>query len=196
MAKWQKFDLKIPKSLGSAERQAIAEDVIDFIIERTRSGFDVNWKRFPSYSKDYKKSLDFKLAGKKSKPVNLTLSGELLDSIKVLDNKPGKITIGFDRNDNELNAKAEGNQLGTYGNLEPIPGKARKFLGIAEEDFKKILKKYQTSDGLEKAKEALAASFIAKEIVGEEPINVDAIIERFASSTKSSTEFLEFKLKK
>jgi hypothetical protein len=141
MAKWQRFALEIPKEYTPVEREAIANEIIEFIIERTREKKkDKNNKSFPSYSKKYKESLDFKIAGK-SGSVDLTLSGEMLDSLELISHKNGKLIIGYDKSDTELNGKVEGNILGSYGG-KPSDKKARDFLGIAENDLNKILKKF------------------------------------------------------
>lgn len=95
-------------------------------------------------------SLDFKIAGK-SKNVDLTLSGEMLQSIQLLNHKKGEITIGFDRGDKENNDKATGHITGFYGRSKVQ--KVRDFLGITETDFKrKILSKYPIDDDEEREK--------------------------------------------
>ena len=130
------------------QRQAIALEVIDFIVERSKKGYDKNGKKFipaSGYSASYANSQDFKNAGKSKGKINLTLSGEMLNSIEHLKDKAGEITIGFDKSDDELNGKAEGNILGSYGG-DPNPKKARDFLGIQEKDLNKILKNYVSDD--------------------------------------------------
>lgn len=122
----------------------MADDVIEFIKRRTESGTGVRNGRnysFPGYSKGYVKSLDFQNAGKSRGDVNLTLSGDMLAAIELLKDKPGEIVIGFEAGTDE-NARAEGNQLGTYGTKTPNPRKARAFLGIADSDLKRLLKAY------------------------------------------------------
>ena len=107
------------------------------IVERTDKGRDKDGIRFVKYEKAYEDSLDFKLAGKG--PVNLQLSGDMLAALKPLKMTKNWIEVGFDRGSEE-NAKADGNIRGTYGQKSPIPGKARDFLGITEEELIKILK--------------------------------------------------------
>lgn len=67
----------------------------------------------------------------------------MLNSIELLGSKSGEITIGFDKSDKELNGKAEGNILGTYGKDKPDRNKARDFLGIESGALKKILSNYK-----------------------------------------------------
>lgn len=126
---WIKEKFVIPKTIKPRDRVKIAEIVIDHIISRSLSGLDKNNKKFPPYSKTY---ADRKNVG--IGDVDLTLSGELLESIKLLNHKAGEITIGFDKGDKELNGKAEGNILGSYGR-EPNKKKARDFLGIPNDEL-------------------------------------------------------------
>lgn len=93
-------------------------------------------KQFPSYSAAYAKR-------KGSTSVDLTLSADMFAALKVLSTDPRSILIGFENGSDE-NAKAEGNQRGTYGQKTPIPGKARPFLGISRSDLETILDKYDT----------------------------------------------------
>lgn len=140
-AKWQKVNITIPDHLGPDEREAVAAEVLDFIRERTqKKNKDKNNKDLPAYSKEYVKSLDFKIAGKSKGNVNLTLSGDMLGAMGLLSHKRGKITIGFENGTPE-NARADGNIRGTYGQSKPV-APPRDFLGIAPEDLQKILKQY------------------------------------------------------
>lgn len=147
MAEQQKFTAKIPKKYSEEERVAIGLEIIDFIIDRTQKGKDKKGKDFSGpagkYSKSYMKSFDYKMAGK-GKKVNLTLSGEMLNALTILETAEGEITIGIPEDDDFNNAKAEGNIKGTYGKSKPIPGKKRDFLGISSDDLKAITSKYPT----------------------------------------------------
>ncbi len=146
-AKHQKIKIKIPKEYSPVFREAIAVEVIQFIQKRTQKGLDKNDKPFVPYSKGYKKSIDFKIAGKSSK-VDLVLSGDMLASINLLKQSKGELEIGFKRGTEE-NAKADGNIRGTYGQSKST-GKRRDFLGISREDLKKILSKYDAKDPKDK----------------------------------------------
>ena len=132
--KQQKFTLDLPDGYTKRERDAIATEVIDFIINRTQQGHkDKNNKSFKPYSKEYKSSLDFKIGKGGSTKVNLTMTEEMLNEIKVIKNAAGKVDIGFDGRRSKLNGKVEGNILGTYGQKKST-GKARDFLGITKKD--------------------------------------------------------------
>jgi hypothetical protein len=144
--KHQKLTIQIPKAYSKSERELIGLDIIDKIVSRTQSGIDKNGSRFLGYSKSYIDSLDFKVSGKSRGSVNLTLSGDMLASLKVLnDKKAGSITIGFDKGSEE-NARADGNIRGTYGSSRASASKARDFLGIQSKDLKEILSNFQPGD--------------------------------------------------
>lgn len=148
MATPPKVTIEIPKTIKREDLDDLGHDIVEFIRQRTESGIGVTEsdnstgysnKSFPGYSTPYKKSLQFKIAGKSNK-VNLTLTGDMLAELDVLKSKPGAITIGYERGENA--DKAEGNILGSYGG-DPNPRKARNFLGISPSDLKKILAKYE-----------------------------------------------------
>lgn len=142
---WQRVNIKIRKDLGPRQRQAVGLEIIEHIKKRTSKGLDKSgnpWKgKAGTYSKSYKKSLDFKVAGK-SNIVNLELSSEMLNSMKVISHRKGELLIGYDKSNKELNGKVEGNRKGTYGRSSPIRGKARDFLGIERKKLTEIQNRY------------------------------------------------------
>ena len=148
-AEQQKLAIPVPPGLNADERFAIGDAVIDFIIDRTEKGKMANGRPFKKYSKEYIKSLEFEIAGKKKTPVNLTLSGDMLAAIQVLRNKRNEVVIGF-RKGSEENAKAEGNQTGSYGQPSPQPKFARPFLDIAKKHLAAIIK--ETANDIPNAK--------------------------------------------
>jgi hypothetical protein len=134
--------IKIKNDFDEKTLQLIGEDIVNFIIDRTRKkGLDKNNDPLPApYSNDYAKSLDFKIAGKSKNKVDLTLTGEMLDLLNVINVSSDKIEIGYEEDD-EFIGKVEGNIKGSYGG-SPRKSLARDFLGIHEDDLKKILKRY------------------------------------------------------
>jgi len=137
---WQRTRIVLPERYSKQDRQAIASEIIDHIRERSQSGVGINPdtgrnKRFVRYSKEYAK---FK--GVSRSDVDLTLSDTMLRDMRLLSDKPDSLLIGF-QNGTESNAKAEGNQIGSYGR-SPDPSKARPFLGITQADLRRILEKY------------------------------------------------------
>lgn len=143
-ARHQKVTIKIPRELDDDARAQLADDIIEYMRRRTEKGLDKNNDRFPSYSKAYINSLEFKIGGKSPSKVNLTLSGDMLAALTLLEDAPGKLVIGFEKGSTE-NARADGNIRGTYGNDSPIKGGkyARDFLGIAADDLEQILGVYE-----------------------------------------------------
>ena len=166
---WTSRKFNVSKKYTEDERQAIAFEIISYIQDRTKNGKGKDNKKWAGragkYTKDYKKSLDFKNAGKSSK-VNLTLSGDMLDSIDLLEDVNGQITIGIDKDDPD-HGKAEGNIRGSYGKPKGSKAKARDFLGVSKSEIQNILKNFPLKDD-EKREESvenfLAASKAAKEL--------------------------------
>lgn len=112
-----------------ALREAIGQAIIDKIIERTKSGVDINGKLFKGYSKVYVKSDEFKAFGKSKDEVNLTLSGAMLDTMDIISQDGNKITIGWD--DDEEIAKAYNHNVGDTVSK-------RQFFGLKPKDVKQI----------------------------------------------------------
>jgi hypothetical protein len=168
----QKFKVKIPKEYNPSERLALATEIIDHIIERTKSGKDKRDKDFKGeYSDSYAKSLEFKLGRKSKENINLTLSGEMLNALTLLNHSSGELTIGIPKDDEVNNAKAEGNIKGTYGQKKPIKGKKRDFMGISKTALDDITEKYPTEKGRSTNSDLLkllAASELADSFLGDE----------------------------
>jgi hypothetical protein len=130
-----KETIQLPRKLKPAQREVIAEEVIDFIRDRSFAGLDKNNRKFKKYSDKY--------AERKGVPideVDLVLTGELMEKLQVLKITPSEITIGYEKGDS-VNAKAEGNITGSYGR-EPNRKKARDFLGITRKDLMSIVDTY------------------------------------------------------
>jgi hypothetical protein len=139
--KWQRFTVEIPRNIKPDAREMLADEIMDFIRDRvTGKNLDKRNKPLPEYSKEYAKSLEFKIAGKSKDDVNLTLSGDMLGALTLLDHRSGKLTIGFENGTPE-NAKADGNIRGTYGKSKPV-GPKRDFLGLTQSDLERILTKF------------------------------------------------------
>lgn len=120
---WQRTRIKIPEDLDSQERVELASDILLFIKDRTQSGRNRANRKFPPYSKEYFKS----------GTVDLTLSEDMLNDMRLLSHNRGSLLIGYE-NGTQSNDKAEGNQTGSYGR-SPNPKKARPFLGITKKDL-------------------------------------------------------------
>jgi hypothetical protein len=146
--KWIQRLIKIPSAYNSRERQAIASDIVDYLRDRTEQGRGEGGKSWAGsagrYSKSYKESLRYQIAGK-SDTVNLTLSGDMLDMLRLVDDDKGALVIGFEPGDAEA-GKAEGNIRGSYGQPKGNRSKARDFLAISRDELKKILSNYPLDD--------------------------------------------------
>jgi hypothetical protein len=134
----QTIDLKeltgVNMSEFPAAKEAIAQAFIDKIVERTQDGKDVDGKDFAKkYSKAYKDSLAFDAFGKTNK-VNMTLSGEMLGTIDVVESKGNKIKIGW--SDAENNAKAFNHNSG-----DTVP--KRQFFGVTDKELAEIKREFK-----------------------------------------------------
>ena len=121
------------------------KEAIREIVKRTQDqGIDKKGTRFVKYAEAYKKSIQFKIAGKTSK-VNLTLTGEMLASMvpKALTKK-----INVEFADGQQNDKAHGHVTG--GGHLPV----RDFFGlpekVEEEVMRKVLNKMAREETLSK----------------------------------------------
>lgn len=152
-----KREIIIPKGYSAEEREQIGEELVAYLVERTKSGKGMDGRSFPKYSEAYTKSLAFRQAGKSKKKIDLTLSGEMLDEVALLKNSPGKLIYGYD-DDSTQAGKAEGNILGTYGTDTEDESKARDFLAVSKAEVDKILKHYpldRTDEGRDKRKKSV-----------------------------------------
>lgn len=119
-------------TLTKKDKLQIAQEVIDRIVSNAEKGLDRNGKALPKYTKTYKDSDAFTAFGKSSKP-NMTLAGDMLGQIDVLEVSDDTITIGW--NDETENAKAHGNITGQEGEW---PAK-RDFFGLPVKEIKEII---------------------------------------------------------
>lgn len=134
-AKWRRINVEIPSDLKPRERQLVAEEIIEFIQERTSDGFD---KRNKPLSRKPYTAAYAKRKGVSPGSVDLVLSGDMLGDIELLSHKRGNLLIGF-KNGTESNAKADGNITGSYGRPSGDKKKARDFLGIFKKDVKALI---------------------------------------------------------
>jgi hypothetical protein len=92
----------------------------------------------------------------------------MLDSLQVLSAKKGKVVIGFEKGDTRNNAVAEGNILGSYGQQNANPSKARNFMELSDGELASVLRKV---DVLPKE--------VMREIAKEAKAGAYEIIDRF-----------------
>ena len=100
MAKKQniQFTVKIPLGISPVAREKIADKVIDYVRDRTKKGRDKDEAGFEPYT-SYGKKPD-KITGKSnSSPVNLRLTGDMLDTLSLVKHSDGQLTIGYEEGD-------------------------------------------------------------------------------------------------
>lgn len=111
-------------------KEALGQAFIDRIVEKAKSGKRYDGKPLKSpYSKEYANSLEFKAAGKRRGKVNMTLTGDMLNSIDIIDMGANVLKIGID--DSLEAQKAYNHQVG-----DTVP--ARPFFGLNNKDVDEI----------------------------------------------------------
>lgn len=102
-------DIFVDPKLGPTQRKQLGEVAINYIRERTAKGLGKDKKPFEQtgpysggrknkrqYADNYIEHADFKTAGKSKAPINLELTGDMLDSLEVVDvSLSGRVTIGY-----------------------------------------------------------------------------------------------------
>ena len=160
-----KLSIKIPftQPIKPKERVKIADALLTHIVGRTMAGLDRDNNKFAKYTKKYAEK-----KGVGVSDVDLLLSGEMLSELQVLKVDANGVEIGY-KGSKDLIGKVEGNILGTYGQPEPIPGKARDFLGILPDDVEVIIDSYISEDIKNLTQDELdaIARDAAREILGD-----------------------------
>lgn len=160
------FNIQVPIDMDGSTRLILAQEVIDKIKDNVSQGIDASGKVFSgvkkknTYAASYVSSPQFSAAGKRQSPINLRLSGDMMDTLDVIDHGPGYIDIGYEDGSAE-NEKAgwaiDGNRY--------TP--ARNFLGLSGVDD--IVSEYeQIAD-----EDALTSEIIDQEITDK---NIDTIL--------------------
>jgi hypothetical protein len=133
-----KLKINFPEMFGvpvkdASLRQAIGGAVIETIVNRTQDGISLGGRPFKKYSKNYVNSLAFKVHGKSEGNVDLTLSGDMLSAIEVLEESDNGLLIGFD---NTLdNDKAYNHNVG-----DTLP--KREFFGLQKQELEYITNEF------------------------------------------------------
>lgn len=135
-----KLTLRVPEHFNAEQRAEVAEQVMEFIIDRSKKGYNVRGVDWAGKAGQYTEAYAKRKGVSEGGPVDLSLSHDMLDGMRYFSSLSprGQITIGYQKG-TQLERKAEGNILGTYGKQSPIPGKARPFLDILQRDLKKII---------------------------------------------------------
>lgn len=126
------FGETIPDDAGL--REAIGGAIIERIRERTQDGVDKNGRKFKKYSEAYKNSADFAAFGKNENEVNMTLSGDMLGSLDIIEQTKQTIAIGFA--DDDQNVKAFNHVTG-----DTVP--QRDFFGLPKKELMNIVEEFR-----------------------------------------------------
>ncbi len=131
------FTVFIDSGFTFDERRQIGEEIIRFIVDRSKKGKGIGGNAFSGpdgnnkYSENYKNTKDFQIAKRGQRTVNLTLTGEMLSTIEVLDASiPGRIQIGYQ--DGEESDKSEW-----------MREKGYNFLGMSPAEMNKVLRRFR-----------------------------------------------------
>ncbi len=145
-------------SLGFTEdqRRSIGQAAVEFIVSRTKRGLGIDGVKLQGpdgdgkYSKSYKDSNEFKAGGKSGSRVNLTLTGDMLTSMDVVDvSRDGIIILGF--TDDDDNDKASFMQEKNYN-----------FFGLSEREKRKILERFGQPSNIPDIDQGLVRSFLRR----------------------------------
>jgi phage gpG-like protein len=122
----QRINLKslLGRTPTREEKTAFTLATIELINQRTLDGSDIDGKKFEQYSEEY---ADKK--GVSRNAVDLFLSGDMLDSIDVVDTSTNTVTIGIE---GELNRLKSDN----HNNGVTLP--KREFFGITKDEAERI----------------------------------------------------------
>jgi hypothetical protein len=125
------FTFFIDPAYDFEERRLIARASVDYIVERTRDGRGIGGDKLGKYSKNYIRTTDFGIAKSGETDVNLTLTGDMLDSLQVLDvTIAGRIVIGY----------TEGNES---DKAKWMQEKGYDFLGLEQDEIESILSNFE-----------------------------------------------------
>lgn len=153
------FTVFVNPRYSESERKQLGIAIINFIVDRTKKGRGIGGQPFKNsqgqskYSENYQNTKDFEIGGKSKSPINLTLSGDMLSSIEVLDTSLiGRIVIGY-TDDAESDKSVF------------MEEKGYRFLGVSSEELNKIVSKFgKPSQSISPAN--ISASFVESFVRG------------------------------
>jgi hypothetical protein len=137
-----------PTVAESGFKALYGQRVVDEIVVRTREeNIDKKGRSLGTYSTTYKDSLVFQIYKGGQRRVDLTLTGEMLESLRAKSSRYD-ITVFLDGDENK--AKAQGHISGIYGTKGR--SKPRDFLGLPTKEevrlFKEAMKDYRNMSAL------------------------------------------------
>lgn len=129
-----RLTIKVPSKYGPDDRYAIAQEIVDYIVERTQDRQLLKDGRtpIPELSEKY---AEYKRKVTGSDDPDLTLSGDMLADLDVVNTRRnGQVVVGF--SDSKQNAKADGHITGNVG-------VKRDFFGIYQYEVKQIIRELE-----------------------------------------------------
>lgn len=137
--------------------------VVDEILKRTEDGEDIWHSKFKAYSKSYEASEDFDEFGKTKSQVDMTLTGDMLDSLD-FTTRGGTIIVSLSGDTNLL--KSYNHNTG-----DTLP--QRRFFGVTDDDLEVIAEDFDTEseDEATNADIDLASVFAAQQQTPEAIFN-------------------------
>lgn len=134
----QTFDLEEITGIDMSNRPdlavAIAQEMLDFMVNRVESGrgFDGRSIRSGGYSEEYRDSLEF-AAFDKTNRVNMTLTGDMLADMDILNLSGNQLEIGFVNETQRL--KAFNHNTG-----DTVP--ERRFFGLSPRETREVISRF------------------------------------------------------
>lgn len=155
----------------------IGQEIIDYMTERTLNGKEIGGSKDlkKPYSKSYQDSIEFRAFGKSADEVNMTLTGDMLGSIDIADDKPDALKIAIE---GDLETKKAYNH--NVGDTLP----KRPFFGITEDELDSILSKHdddisalknQTEETKQAIREGVMAQAILEDIFNNLNFDVEGL---------------------
>lgn len=152
--------ISLPTNLTPEQRELAGKKIVQLVKERTKHGVSAKSKPFPKYSKEYKESLDFKIAGKSS-TVNLSQTGDMIADLDMLQHGRGYVLIGYSMDYEDI-GKVHGNVTGEYGQ-EFSTGKKRDFIGLPERLVRVIVEEAKNElPTLQEEKESIIGNILSR----------------------------------
>jgi len=151
-------------------REAIAQDIIDHIVDRAKNGKSINNQNLKKYDKDYVSSTTFKAYDKSPGEINMTLTGQMLDSVGVIESFGPMIKIGID--DPDQAPKAYNHQVG-----DTLP--KREWFGVRDKEIEEIVASYIEEYGETKKVYDASEIFAAMQQVENADFDFSQVFEDF-----------------
>jgi hypothetical protein len=147
---YQEFDLKeltgVDLSDNLPAKARFAQIVIDKILDRTEANKDINNSDFKDYKESYINSTEFELYGKSKGDVNMTLTGDMLNDLDIIESKGNTIKIGFTKDINQKKAANHNQAIG-----KGI--RKRQFFGVKKTDLIDEIETLKEESRIRKAEE-------------------------------------------